>query len=148
MIHYDSGAVPTLSSVRVIAIALLIGPLVFAAVVAYLRVTGAFGGAVEVPYFDVGAAGLGVVMAVSAFGVRRAIFARGTAGTATHRPFAYLTGTLMFFGLLEGGILLNLVVALLVPVPWANIGVAAIGLALGASALPSEHQRADVGLDS
>ncbi len=146
MIHYDSGEAPRLTNLRTIAIALLVGPIVFGGVVAYLRTSGSFGEPVDVPYLDVGAAGFGVVLAVAAFAMRRVFFARGVAGPPHLRPFMYLTGTMLFFALLEAGMLLNIVVTLIAPHPWPNVGAAVLGLALGANSLPSEQQRHDVGL--
>lgn len=134
------------AQLRVIALAMLAAPVLLGGVVVYLRASARFGGEFDVPYFDLGAAGFGVLIGVVAFAVRRIIFGGGAVQDPALKVVKYASGILTFFALLEGAMLLNLVVALLVPTPWVNVGVIALVFALAATSLPSEEQRENAGL--
>ncbi len=145
----DTQAVP-LPQLRVITLALLLGPLLFGGVLAYLRTSGDWSPDVEVPYLDVGAAGLGVLLAAVSFVVRGTVWGRAVAGPPHGRSSAgketgYAVGVMIHFALLEAAMLLNLVAVLIVPEPWVNVGVAGFTFALAATSLPSEHQRDNAG---
>lgn len=137
---------PGPAQLRVIALAMLAAPILFGGVVVYLRASATFGGEVDIPYFDVGAAGFGVLISVVAFAVRGMIFGGGAGQAPALKAMKYASGVLTFFALLEGAMLLNLVVALLVATPWVNVGVIALAFALAATSLPSEEQRENAGL--
>lgn len=141
----DAPAVP-IPQLRVITLALLLGPLIFGGVLAYLRTSGDWHPDIAVPYLDVGAAAFGALLAAVSFVVRGAVWAKAVAGPSRGRATGYAVGVIIFFALVEAAMLLNLVAVLLVPEPWINVGVAGFAFALAATALPSEDQRDNAGL--
>ena len=141
----DTQPVP-IPQLRVITLALLLGPLVFGGVLAYLRTSGDWSPDIDVPYLDVGAAGFGVLLSAVSFVVRGTVWGRAVAGPPHGKAVGYAVGVMIHFALLEAAMLLNLVAVLLVPEPWVNVGVAGFAFALAATSLPSEHQRDNAGL--
>ena len=95
----------------------------------------------DLPYVDVGAAVLGACLFGVAFAVRGVVVRAARAqATPTARHQGYAASVIVFFALLEGGMIVNLLAVLFVAPPWTNVTMAGVGLALALNFLPSEQQ--------
>ena len=114
---------------RVIALALLMGQVVFAGVILFLQQSGTFGGTLAGPLastLSLIALGLGFAMVPVALTLHGAVNRRAEALPEERQPQARLTALIVALALLEGAALFNLVVWLLTGVPMPN--VAMVGL--------------------
>jgi hypothetical protein len=130
---------PSISQLRLITIALLIGPLLFAAVVGWLVTMGTFDGPRmegPVPLVLVAVAASNLVLAVF---LRGLLHAKVSSTEPAGQPARYATAALTYFALLESSMLISVVTWLLArePLPALLPGGAAFVLAL--LTLPSEE---------
>jgi len=138
---------PSVEQVRGIALALMIGPLMFGAVLALLYSQEMLPLAdAAIPSLDVGVVVLAATLLLVAFAVRGHVWGRARAGAdPEQKRLAYARGVLLFYALTEGGILLALVAVLLSPtVPWPAVGAAVFLWLVQLAVLPGEMQYADV----
>ena len=142
----DSGrqrSAPTIAALRLTCVALLIGPVMFAAVIAFMHYgTGAEpDGASELRFLGIVAGASIAVLAPIAFVIRSQIWQRvsGAGGEAAQRT-TYASGVLVFMSLLEMCVLLNLVAWLVTAEFIPAVPVAVVALALSAASLPSDEQ--------
>lgn len=140
------GNAPSLPQLRLIVWALLFGQLLFGGILLVLASSGglplAEGG---VAHLDVVALAVAASCLVAAFAVRRVVWARARGTQAPERQrIAYAQGVLVFFAMLEGGALLNLVVSALAADFRVNAIAAAVLFATMLASLPSEEQLADL----
>jgi hypothetical protein len=136
---------PTLQQLRLICIALLIGVLTFAAVVAFVTqgmddpsLSEEFGLVTTL-------AALFVLIAVPAgFLLRAHLWASAREQEGVQRLARYSAGVITLMASLEACILLNLVAWLITADPIPSVPVAAVTLAIGFASLPNQSQLDDL----
>lgn len=140
----DERLQPSFAQLRVIALAVTLGPVLLGAVLLYLTLSGELQVPIVelgVPWLDVGAAVLGVGLFGMAFAVRGVVVRAAHAQSdpvVRHR--GYTASVIVFFALVETGMLVNLLAVLFVAPPWTNVAIVGVGLALALNFLPSEQQ--------
>lgn len=137
-----SSPAPTVAHARIIVWALIGGQLMFGTALLFLASQDLLPLAARgVPYLDWIALGVAATCLGVAFLVRGMVWGRMRPPTSpTHQRAAYCGGTLVFAALLEAGVLLNLIVVMLLPQPWVNLGAAALLFVVMLVSLPSEEQ--------
>lgn len=140
-----AAAVEQIAALRLIGVALVAGEVVFAAIVATMGAQGMLPlASPAIPFADLGGFVVAAVLAAVAFLLRGGIWQRARAvSEPAGKLAAYRQGWLASFALLEGGILLNLVLLLLLGLSWPNIAAAAALLLVQLTSLPSESQFAE-----
>lgn len=124
---------------RVLALALVGGPLVFAVIVAILRSDAVAEG--NLPgWLGTLLTGIELVLLAVACAVRARLFARVASAPASDRLRGYAAATLVFFALLEGSMLLGVVGWLLLASPVPTAVPAALAFAIAIASLPSDAQ--------
>jgi drug/metabolite transporter (DMT)-like permease len=136
---------PTLQQLRLICIALLVGVLIFAVVVAF--VTQGMDDPLLAQESGIVAtiAALFILIAVPAgFLLRGRLWASARNLEGDQRMLRYSAGTIALMASLEGCILLNLVAWLLTANPIPNVPVAVVAFAIAMSSFPNQSQLDDL----
>lgn len=132
---------------RVIALALIGGPVVFAAVAAVLLSQGLMRDVARVgPMVGIALTAVAVVNLVVAFPVRTALFRRTGAAEGDERLRRYGVATLVFFAMLESVMLLGVLAWFLTHDPVPGVVVAVLGFAVAVCSLPDDEQLESLGL--